>query len=299
MTKEPQQIVHSWIALDLAAAVKAAGGRLPIDDALIVAAVPCVLVDYGSVSDLKLKYIARAMRDFYRRNPRYRRFTKAAVAEGLRREWLSTLEEEEKRGMLLDFPLVVGVGADGCVICKQELVDAYTKTEHVDNNSYGKQEYTRVETNAGRRLRKLSENLPKHYHHTDPDGYVSVDLTITADEWYAVIKDSSPLIKEFLACYIQVADGKASSLEIERMFGVSNTVIASRNTALGKRAQRLLGFEVFEDSKEEERHYWTTPMLKGRWEGGLFRWQLRPELIEAAKRLAAEEAWELPHLLDS
>ncbi len=50
--------VFSRIQFDVAAAIKAANGRLHIDDALIIAGTPCVLVDFANVPDRKLKYIA-------------------------------------------------------------------------------------------------------------------------------------------------------------------------------------------------------------------------------------------------
>lgn len=108
---------YSRIVFDLAAAFKTADGKPHIDDALIVAGTPCVLVDFATVPDSELKYIARAMRHFFKKNPRYTRFTKAAVEEGLRLDWLPTLEDEDKRAMLADFKMTPGVDADGYVIC--------------------------------------------------------------------------------------------------------------------------------------------------------------------------------------
>lgn len=52
----------------------------------------------------------------------------------------------------------------------------------------------------------------------------------------------------------------------------------------------------------ENRRFWSTPMLKGRAEktgdARYFVWQMRPELIEAAKRLAIKENWDLPKRTD-
>ncbi len=45
---EPK-FVFSRIQFDLAAAIKAADGRLHVDDALIIAATPCVLIDFAQV----------------------------------------------------------------------------------------------------------------------------------------------------------------------------------------------------------------------------------------------------------
>lgn len=293
--------VVSQIQKDLAFAIKAADGKLNIDDALVVAATPCVLVDYAKIPDSSLKYIARAMRHFFRRNPRYARFTKAAVAQGLRQEWLPNLEEEEKREMLADFAMTPGVDADNFIIFDPVRVENITKVSYSDKSTYGKDDYTRINLNGPIRRLRMNAPLTVVFHTTDSDGYISAPLNITAEEWYQIIRDASPMIKEFLGCYIQLPDGKGSCTDIERMFGISADRINSRNTSLGKRAQAMLGISVYDDENGEKlglRRVWTTPMLKGRDEPSgntkFFKWQMRPELLEAARRLANEEQWSLP-----
>lgn len=291
--------VFSRINFDLAAAIKAADGRLHIDEALIIAATPCVLVDFANVPDHELKYIARAMRHFFKKNPRYTRFTKEAVEKGLRLDWFPNLEDEDKRAMLTDFMLTPGVDEDGYIIPNEALVLKLTEKEHPDNERYGKDDYTRVNLNGSMKLLRKSETAEKFYSIVDSEGYTTAPINITADEWYQIIQDASPLIKEYLAAYIQVPDGNASTLDIEEMFGINNDSVNARNTALARRAQRMLDIEVYDTDNKEQRRYWSTPMLKGRLEDGLFRWIMRPELIEAAKRLAKEENWDLPRRVDN
>lgn len=286
--------VFSRIQFDLAAAIKAADGKLHIDDALIIAGTPCVLVDFANVPDSELKYIARAMRHFFKKNPRYTRFTKQAVEEGLRLDWLPNLEEEDKRAMLADFKMTPGVDADGYLICNEEIVNRLTEKEHPDNERYGLENYTRVNLNGSMKRLRNSPTAEKFYTFVDEDGYTTAPLNITADEWYSIIQDASPLIKEFLACYIQIPDLIASPKEVEEMFDLMPDCINARNVALGRRAQRMLDIEVYDTDDLEKRRYWSTAMLKGRPEDKLFRWVMRPELIEAAKRLAKEENWDLP-----
>lgn len=290
--------VFSRIAFDLAAAIKAADGRLHIDDALIIAGTPCVLVDFNNVPDRDLKYIARAMRHFFKKNPRYTRFTKEAVEKGLCLDWLPNLEEEDKRAMLVDFKLTPGVDADGFIIPNEEMVMKLTEKEHPDNERYGKDDYTRVNLNGAMKLIRKSETAEKFFTSVDSEGYTSAPLNITVDEWYQIIQDASPLIKEFLAVYIQIPDLIASPKEVENMFEIMPDCINARIVALGRRAQRMLDIEVYDTDDLEQRRYWSTAMLKGRPEDGLFRWVMRPELIEAAKRLAKEEKWDLPRRKD-
>lgn len=286
--------VFSRIQFDVAAAIKAANGRLHIDDALIIAGTPCVLVDFANVPDRKLKYIARAMRYFFRRNPRYTQFTKQAVEEGLRKDWLPNLDFEEKRQMLSDFKMTPGVDADGYIICNEDIVNRLTEKEHPDLETYGKNSYTRVNLSGPTRRLRNSSTAEIFYNLVDSEGYTTAPLNITADEWYAIIRDTSPLIKEYLAAYIQIPDLIASPKEVEQMFNLLPDCINARNTSLGKRAQMMLDIEVYDTDDNTKRCYWSTPILKGRQEDGLFRWIMRPELIEAAMRLSKEEKWDLP-----
>lgn len=291
---EPKH-VFSKIQFELAAAIKDADGKLHIDDALIVAGTPCVLVDYTNESNSSLKYIARAMRQFFRRNPRYNRFTKDAVREGLRQDWLPGLEDEEKRMMLIDFKMILGVDDNGYVLYDSDWVTKLTKNEHPDRDTYGTQVYTQTNLNGNMMLLREMKEMETHFHESMEDGYEGVVLDISSDEWYLIIKETSPLIKEYLACYIQMPEGFGGCDDVEKMFGISGSSINARNTALGKRAQKMLGIEVFQDeTKNDNRRYWSTPMLKGKWSDNYFQWQMRPELIEAAKRLAKEERWDLP-----
>ncbi|MCC8153104.1 MAG: hypothetical protein LIP01_02130 [Tannerellaceae bacterium] len=291
------KFVNNRIYFDLAAAIKEAEGQLKIEDALVIAATPCVLVDYASTPDSELKYISRAMRRFFKRNPRYTKFTKAAVMEGLRQEWLPNLEEEDKKGPLTDLPITPAVDVEGYVIYSPTWVENLNAKPNPDQNQYGKQEFTRVNlSGTERKFRPGSATAKKYCSRQDEEGFWGVDLDITADEWYEIIKDASPLVHEYLKCYIQVPDGYASTAQVEKMFDIPAGCINARNTALGKRAQRMLDIEVYDP--DGNRRFWSTPMLKGRTEGGLFRWVMRPELVEAAKRLAKEENWELPRRVD-
>lgn len=72
-------------------------------------------------------------------------------------------------------------------------------------------------------------------------------------------------------------------------------MINARNSALGNRAQSMLNIAVYDAGDincDGSRKVWSTPMLRGREEQNGFRWQMRPELLEAARRLAREEQWQ-------
>lgn len=162
------------------------------------------------------------------------------------------------------------------------------------SSALSKNSYTRVNLNGPTRRLRNSSTAEIFYNLVDSEGYTTTPLNITADEWYAIIRDTSPLIKEYLAAYIQIPDLIASPKEVEQMFNLLPDCINARNTSLGKRAQMMLDIEVYDTDDNTKRCYWSTPILKGRQEDGLFRWIMRPELIEAAMRLSKEEKWDLP-----
>lgn len=115
---ENNKFIYSRIVFELADAIKAADNNLlHIDDAIIVAATPAVLLNYKYIEDKDLKQIMIPLKRFFKHNPRFLDFTKAAVAQGLREEWLPTLEDDFKATLLKDFILTEpGVTDDGYVI---------------------------------------------------------------------------------------------------------------------------------------------------------------------------------------
>lgn len=141
---ENNKFIYSRIVFELADAIKAADNNmLHIDDAIIVAATPAVLLNYKYIEDKDLKRIMIPLKRFFKHNPRFLDFTKAAVAQGLREEWLPTLEDDFKATLLKDFILTEpGVTDDGYVIFNEEVFRNLTKSEHPDHEKYGTSPYT-------------------------------------------------------------------------------------------------------------------------------------------------------------
>lgn len=103
---ENNKFIYSRIVFELADAIKAAeNNMLHIDDAIIVAATPAVLLNYKSIDEKDLKRVMLPLKRFFKHNPRFLDFKKAAVAQGLREEWLPTLEDDFKASLLADFGL--------------------------------------------------------------------------------------------------------------------------------------------------------------------------------------------------
>ena len=73
------------------------------------------------------------------------------------------------------------------------------------------------------------------------------------------------------------------------MFGVKADALTGSIVALGRRAQHMLNFAVIDEKDPDVRHYWSTPTIRARKENGLWVWELRPELMDAAEKVLREE----------
>ena len=180
VSPENNKFIYSRIVFELADAIKAADNNmLHIDDAIIVAATPAVLLNYKSIDEKDLKRIMLPLKRFFKHNPRFPDFKKAAVAQGLREEWLPTLEDDFKASLLADFGLTApGVTEDGYVIFNEQIFDNLTKSEHPDRERYGAEDYTPrpARKSASRRNKVLLTSVA-------PDAKLS-DKLVPYIDWY-------------------------------------------------------------------------------------------------------------------
>ena len=144
VTPENNKFIYSRISFELADAIKKADNNmLHIDDAIIVAATPVVLLNFKFIDEKDLKRIMLPLKRFFKHNPRFLDFTKSAVARGLREEWLPTLEDDYKVSLLSDIGLTApGITENGYVIFNPKIYENLTKSDHPDSEKYGKQDYT-------------------------------------------------------------------------------------------------------------------------------------------------------------
>ena len=52
---------------------------------------------------------------------------------------------------------------------------------------------------------------------------------------------------------------------------------------------KIRNFAVIDEKDPDVRHYWSTPTIRARRENGLWVWELRPELMDAAEKVLREE----------
>ncbi len=72
---------YSRIVFDLAAAYKDTDGKVSLNDAVVMAATPAVVLDFAKSEDSELIRIMQEMKRFLKSNARFRTFTKAGIAD--------------------------------------------------------------------------------------------------------------------------------------------------------------------------------------------------------------------------
>lgn len=169
---------YSRIVFDLGAAYKDTDGKVSLDDAVVMAATPAVVLDFAKSEDSELIRIMQEMKRFLKSNARFRTFTKAGIAEGLRLEWLPGLEEDDKMRLLSDIKFITGVTEDGFIEVNPIMLQNLTASEHPDRERYGTEPY------LPKPARKSASKRPKiALTSVEPDPNLAAKLKPYI-EWY-------------------------------------------------------------------------------------------------------------------
>ena len=90
-----------------------------IDELLIVAATPAILADFKNIEQKSMCRVMLKMKLFLKGRQRFLNFTKGAIKEGLAKEWLPLLEDDDKVALLEEIAVIESISEDG-VITKRE-----------------------------------------------------------------------------------------------------------------------------------------------------------------------------------
>ena len=264
---------------------------LTVDDLLACMAVPATQFDFTYVDRGTLKKLMIEVEHFVKYSRlRVSSYTKAGLQAKLEDLWIPTLSEEKKRELVSEYLLIDGFDDEGYAIFNEE---TYKKWKDIfDRGQIPTLKYKTPHFNSQSIYMEMVEGRPfVSYKNTLVDGYWCAPLEITPIEWERVIKGASSNIKRMLQCYRQldVPNKRMDLLSMEKKFGITWESLNSCNTALGRRAQRMLNFAVMDADDDTRRRYWSTAMTKGRGENGQWVWEPRPELMEAAEIVLSEE----------
>lgn len=136
------RLTNERIALDIAAFAEENGGCATVDDILPIAATPCCIIPFKEVKDADLKMLMVAIKNFMRKHSRFLNFTKDGVLEGLRLEWLPTLEDDDKVRLLAGIKLIEAVDEDGVITFNEKLYTLFTAHQKPDRDKYGSEPYS-------------------------------------------------------------------------------------------------------------------------------------------------------------
>lgn len=269
---------------------------LQIDDVLPTMAAPITRLDFENTPSEDLTLLMRSVRTFMKRWKRIDAYNKVGLIQLFSTEWLPNLDNSVKFKMLKESPLIGEVSSDGYVTIKEKNFNAYQQIlnkgtfSHVDYSTGSNTSYSSSHGSVS----TIGKGEFKEYYQKEENGVWSVDLPITKDEWYRIIKASSDKVKEYISCIIQLNKEEVDCWEIDQTFGLNNGSANARNSALGRLAMRMMGNFIIHDPKTPEKSsLWCIPMknghIKNTSEGRFFVWEARPEMLEAAREVLKEE----------
>lgn len=262
---------------------------LTADDLLASMAVPVTQFDFTYVNKGRLNKLMLAVYDFLRRSRlSVNSYTKVGLQAKFESVWVPTLTNVEKQEIIAGYRLVDGFDEEGYAIFN---VQNYNSWKTIfDKGQIPRFEYKRPQFGKGSKAIELIDDRPfTIYRSENIDGYWCVPLDISVDLWVKIIRGTTTNIKRMLQCYLQVTEPnrRLPLQEMEKRFGIKWESLNACNTALGRRAQRMLNFAV--EDQDGISRCWSTAMTRGRSENGLWVWEPRPELMEAAEIVLREE----------
>ena len=262
---------------------------LTADDLLASMAVPVTQFDYTYADKSRLNKLMLVVFDFLRKSKlSVNSYTKAGLKAKFESLWVPTLTKEEKQEIISSYRLVDGFDADGYAIFNVQNYNAWKSI--FDKGQIPRFEYKRPQFGKGSKAIELIDDRPfTIYKSENIDGYWCVPLDISVDLWVKIIRGTTTNIKRMLQCYLQVTEPnrRVPLQELEKRFGIKWESLNACNTALGRRAQKMLNFAVVDQNGVPR--CWSTAMTRGRGENGLWVWEPRPELMEAAEIVLREE----------
>ena len=262
---------------------------LTADDLLASMAVSVTQFDFTDINKGRLNKLMLAVYDFLKRSRlSVNSYTKAGLQAKFESVWVPTLTNEQKQDIIAGYRLVDGFNEEGYAIFN---VQNYNSWKTIfDKGQIPRFEYKRPQFGKGSKAIELIDDRPfTIYRSENIDGYWCVPLDISVDLWVKIIRGTTTNIKRMLQCYLQVTEPnrRIPLQEMEKRFGIKWESLNACNTALGRRAQRMLNFAV--EDQDGISRCWSTAMTRGRSENGLWVWEPRPELMEAAEKVLREE----------
>lgn len=146
-----------------------------IDDLVIASATPAIHTQFKDIDPKQMYLVMLRMKHFVSRHSRFKNFTKEAASEGLRTEWLPSLEEGDKVALLENLMFIEQINDDGKIVTDKKFYASFVEVglKYGDTTKYGNQPYT-----------PLQQKLPKvKVTSLEPDKSLEEKLKPFVD-WY-------------------------------------------------------------------------------------------------------------------
>ena len=98
-----------------------------IDDLVIAAATPAIHTQFKEIDPKQMYLVMLRMKHFVSRHSRFKNFTKEAAAEGLRKEWLPSLEEDDKVALLENLMFIDHIDDDGKIVTDNKFYNSFVE----------------------------------------------------------------------------------------------------------------------------------------------------------------------------
>ena len=115
--------------------------ELNIDELLIIAATPAIRTDFKNIELKSLYSVMLKMKVFLKGRQRFLNFTKEAVIEGLEKEWLPTLEVDDKVKLLENIAVIEYIDDDGTIVINEKVFQPFVDANIPDTIRYGDSPY--------------------------------------------------------------------------------------------------------------------------------------------------------------
>ena len=119
-----------------------------IDDLVIAATTPAIHTQFKEIDPKQMYLVMLRMKHFVSRHSRFKNFTKEAAAEGLRKEWLPSLEEDDKVALLENLMFIDHIDDDGKIVTDNKFYNSFVEVglKYGDTTKYGDQPYTPLQS---------------------------------------------------------------------------------------------------------------------------------------------------------
>lgn len=117
-----------------------------IDDFVIAVATPAIHTLFKEIDPKQMYGVMLRMKHFVSRHSRFKNFSKEAAAQGLREEWLPSLEDDDKIMLIEDLLPVNSVSENGEIVPDPKFFNSFVKVgrQYGDTTQYGNQPYTHL-----------------------------------------------------------------------------------------------------------------------------------------------------------